>query len=120
MAWSGKKVEALLKQLSQGGKAFPTTESVRKAPVVGYRHGYTTRGYFSIAGAYGGYKLEYNLPYSSGVHDVTSGFISSGKLADKLEAMGTIGLKATYREMEKHYRPIYKARYLRMRKEGKV
>jgi len=120
MAWSGKKVEALLKQLSQGGKAFPTTESVRKAPVAGYRHGYTTRGYFSIDGAYGGYKLEYNIPYSSGNLGVTSGFISSGKLADILEAMGTAGLKATYRRNEKHFRPMYKERYLRMRKEGKV
>ena len=120
--WSSKKVEHLLKTLSHGGKAFPVTESVRKAPIRGHpaRYGYTTRGYLSIDMAYGGCKLVYNLPYSSGVHDVTSGFVSSGKLADRLESMGTAGLAATYRSLEKHFRPGQKERYERKRAKGEI
>lgn len=118
MAWSSKKVEALLKIMSQGGRAFPTTESTRRAKVKGYRHGYTVRGYFSIDMAYGGCKLVYMLPYSTGQHDVTSGYISSGKLADRLEAMGTVGLAATYRQLEKHWKPAMKAQFERRKARG--
>jgi hypothetical protein len=107
--WSGKRVEELLKVLSQHGKAFSTTESARKV------HGYSTRGYFYIDQAYGGCKLAYVLPYSTGQTDVTSGFVSSGKLADRLEAMGTAGLAATYRSLEKHWKPVMKARLERRR-----
>lgn len=109
MAWSSKKVEQLLKALSHGGKAFPVTESARK---VG---GYTTRGYLSIDMAYGGCKLVYNMPYSTAIKDVTSGFVSSGKLADRLETMGTEGLAATFRSLEKHHKPLMRERFLRLR-----
>jgi hypothetical protein len=118
--WSAKKVETLLKSLSHHGKAFPITESARRAPTKGYRHGYTTRGYFGIYGAYGGVKLVYYVPYSTGEVDVTSGFVSSGKLAEKLEAMGTIGLAAHYKHLEKHWRASQKERYERLRKKGEI
>jgi hypothetical protein len=116
--WSSKKVEALLKSLSHQGKAFPISESARRVKVKGYGHGYSTRGYFYIDMAYGGCKLAYMLPYSTGQHDVTSGYVSSGKLADRLEAMGTAGLAATYRQLEKHWKPAMKAQFDRRRAKG--
>jgi len=116
--WSSKKVESLLKSLSNGGKSFPITESARRIKVKGYGHGYSTRGYFAIDMAYGGCKLVYMLPYSTGQHDVTSGYVSSGKLADRLYAMGSPGLAATYRQLEKHWKPSMKAQFERRRAKG--
>ena len=113
--WSSKKVAELLKHLSQHGKAFPITESTRRVKIKGYTHGYSTRGYFYIDGAYGGVKLAYVLPYSTGQHDVTSGYIPSGKLADILQSMGTVGLSAHYCSLEKHWKPVMKAQFERGR-----
>lgn len=118
--WSMKRVEHLLKVLSQGGKAFAISPSVRRIRTKNYRYGYSTRGYFYIDGAYGGVKLAYILPYSTGQSDVTSGYIPSGRLAEKLEAMGTIGLAAHYRNLEKRWKPIMKKQFERERAQGRA
>jgi len=109
--WSSKKVEQLLVQLSHNGKSFPTTPSARRIKTKQYSYGYSTRGYFYIDGAYGGVKLAYVLPYSTGEENVTSGYVPSGQLADRLMAMGTTGLAATYRNLEKRWKPIMKREF---------
>jgi hypothetical protein len=118
--WSDKRVRELLVELSQGGKAFPTTPSKRavRGPH-GYR--YPVRGHFHIGGAYGGVRLDYILPYSGGaVHNLTSGYISSGKLADYLLARGSDGLARDFRRLEKQYKESMKRRMeLEMKREGK-
>lgn len=118
--WSSKKVEQLLKTLSRGGKAFATTPSARRIKTKHYSYGYSTRGYFYIDGAYGGVKLAYVLPYSTGQSDVTSGYVPSGKLAYLLENMGTAGLAANYRKLERYWRPIMKKRFEKERSDGKA
>ena len=108
--WSSKKVRELLVMLSRNERAFPVSES--KIKVKGH-HGYkySTRGYFFIDGAYGGVKLEYVLPYSTGVDNVTHGHIPSGELAKILNALGSDGLKGKYVALEKYWKPIMKREF---------
>lgn len=111
--WSGKRVRELLEEFSGGQKNFKTKPSGRP---VKDAHGYKEypNGFFWIGGAYGGWKLVYQLPYSTGVIEVSpGGFISSGKLADYLMALGPIGLKAKFAQLQKHWKPIKKADFER-------
>lgn len=114
--WSDKKVSELLEEMSNGQKNFKTKPSGRavKNPRSSYK--YYTHGYFHIGGAYGGVKLEYVLPYSSGVSSVTSGYVGSGKLADYLLARGADGLARDFKALEKRWIPTQKAQFER---EGK-
>jgi hypothetical protein len=113
--WSDKKVRELLEELSGGQKYFKTKETGRlvKSPHSGYK--YATHGYFQIDGAYGGVKLVYVLPYSSGHSSITSGYVASGKLADYIIARGRDGLSRDFKELEKRWKPTQKERFLKGR-----
>jgi len=107
--WSSKRVRDLLEELSDNQKNFKTQPSGR---AVKDAHGYKRypNGLFRIDGAYGGVRLVYQLPYSSGITEVSpGGYISSGKLADYLMALGPGGLKLRFNELQKQWKPSMKA-----------
>ncbi|MFA5445508.1 MAG: hypothetical protein WC262_11115 [Bacteroidales bacterium] len=111
--WSSKRVGELLEELSDNQKNFKTLPSGR---AVKDAHGYKEypNGMLRIDGAYGGVKLVYQLPYSSGITEVSpGGFVSSGKLADFLMALGSSGLKVRFNELQKRWKPSMKARFER-------
>lgn len=123
--WSGKRVRELLEELSDNQKNFKTEPSGRPVKTLSGGKVYPN-GYFRIDGAYGGYKLAYVIPYTPGAEtDVTSGFIGSGELAEKLLTMGAVGLKYRFKELQKRYKQTEKefhelerkrAEYIRARK----
>jgi hypothetical protein len=111
--WSGKRVRELLEEFSDNQKNFKTKPSGH--PVKDAR-GYKQypNGCFRIDGAYGGWKLVYQLPYSSAITEVSpGGYISSGKLADYLMALGPGGLKMRFKELQKRWKPTQKASFER-------
>lgn len=111
--WSSKRVGELLEELSDNQKNFKTLPSGR---AVKDAHGYKRypNGLFYIDGAYGGVKLVYQLPYSSGITEVSpGGFVSSGKLADFLMALGSSGLKMRFNELQKRWKATEKAQFER-------
>lgn len=121
--WSGKRVRELLEAMSDDQTNFKTEPSgplVRDAKKLLVRDANGTlvsrSGYFRIDGAYGGWQLEYVLPYSTGVINITSGHIGSGELADKLITWGRSGLKQKYRELEKVWKPRGKEEFDRKKK----
>jgi hypothetical protein len=118
--WSGKRVQELLESFSENEKNFKTRRSGRgvKIGYPGERYGYCTHGYFRIDAAYGGYELQYVLPYSTGVTNVSPhGHDSSRKLAEFLYALGPSGLKKRYRDLERVYKPMMKERFARQKAE---
>jgi hypothetical protein len=107
--WSGKRVQELLEEFSGDQKNFKTKPSGRPVKdTYGYkRH---PNGCFRIDGAYSGWKLVYQLPYSTAITEVSpGGYISSGKLADYLMALGPGGLKLRFNELQKQWKPSMKA-----------
>lgn len=111
--WSSKRVRDLLEDLSDNQKNFKTLPSGR---AVKDAHGYKRypNGLFYIDGAYGGVRLVYQLPYSSGITEVSpGGFVSSGKLADYLTTLGASGLKMRFNELQKWWKATEKARFER-------
>lgn len=114
--WSGKRVEALLEEFSDNQKNFKTKRSGRgvKIGYPGERYGYCTHGYFRVDAAYGGYELQYVLPYSTGVTEVShAGHDSSRKLAEFIYTLGPSGLKTKFKDLEKRYKSSQKERFLR-------
>lgn len=113
--WSGKRVRELLEAMSDDQTNLKTEPS---GPLVRNANGtlVSRSGYFRIDGAYGGWQLEYVLPYSMGVINITSGHIGSGELADKLITWGRSGLKQKYRELEKVWKPRGKEEFDRKKK----
>jgi hypothetical protein len=111
--WSSKRVQELLEEMSGNQKNFKTKPSGKKVknPRTGYK--YVTHGYFYIDCAYGGTKLAYVMPYSSGQTDVTSGFIPSGQLAYYLQSAGVHGLSHQFKELERWWIPRQKASFER-------
>lgn len=111
--WSSKRVRDLLEELSDNQKNFKTQPSGR---AVKDAHGYKRypNGLFYIDGAYGGVKLVYQLPYRSAITEVSpGGFVSSGKLADFLMALGSSGLKVRFNELQKRWKATEKAQFER-------
>ncbi len=106
--WTGKRVRELLEILSGNQKNFKTKPSGRTVKsATGYKQ--SPNGFFRIDGAYGGWQLVYQLPYSTGITVVsTGGFTSPGKLADYLMALGSDGLKMRFRDLQKYWKPIGK------------
>ena len=118
--WSSKRVRDLLEELSDNQKNFKTQPSGR---AVKDAHGYKRypNGLFRIDGAYGGVRLVYQLPYSSAITEVSpGGFVSSGKLADFLMALGSSGLKVRFNELQKRWKPSMKARFEREKVRAKA
>lgn len=113
MRWSGKKAHELLEKLSDNQKNFRTKPTGR--PIKDNRGSYVyPNGYFSIEGAYGGYKLVYVLPYSYGATtDVTLGFVSPGKIADFLMIYGVEGLEQRFNDYQEKYKPVEKENFYR-------
>lgn len=108
--WSGKRVKEFLEAISDEQTNFKTKPSGRLVKTATGTK-VSPNGYFRIDGAHGGWQLVYVLPYSTGVTEVTSGFVGSGELADKLITMGRPGLRQRYRDLEKQWKPIGKRQF---------